>query len=70
MGKPDNYEFIKHFELPKGYLHDALDKYFAYRVNGESRQPLINNADIMIIHFNQDWSQANDKICAVRTSDG
>ncbi len=70
MEIPENYEFLEHIELPKVYLHDASDKYFVYRVNGESMQPQISHADIVVIHYNPDWSQVNDKICAVQTADG
>jgi SOS-response transcriptional repressor LexA len=67
---PVDYEFMKHIEIPKSYLSDDPDNYTVFRVNGKSMEPVINHADIVVIHHTTYWNEMNGKVCAVRTEDG
>lgn len=52
--------------IPKAFLKDKAENYFALPVNGESMQPSIKNGELAIIKTNNNWDIANNKIGAVR----
>jgi len=65
-----NADTWKYIEIPKAFLADKYDHYFAFMVNGRSMEPQISHGDIVVIHKRDDWYNLGDKIVAVRTSDG
>ncbi|GAB1468248.1 hypothetical protein MASR2M64_09590 [Candidatus Cloacimonadota bacterium] len=57
-------------EVPRRILTGNPDKYLAFRVNGHSMEPNIMHEDLIIIKQETYWSEADNRVCVVRTSDG
>jgi SOS-response transcriptional repressor LexA len=70
MPVPDDYEFLQNVEIPKAFLKNDPDKYLVFRVNGRSMEPLIHNADVVVIRSTPMWDDGDNKVCAVRTDEG
>ena len=62
----ENFEFAEHIEIPKSYLREKGAQYLAFRVNGKSMEPAIQNSDIAVIKRCYDWSGMDGLVCAVR----
>jgi SOS-response transcriptional repressor LexA len=65
-----NAETWKYIEIPKAFLVDKYDHYFAFMVNGRSMEPQISHGDIVVIHKRDDWFNLTGKVIAIRTADG
>lgn len=63
---PENFEFAEHIEIPKSYLREKGAQYIAFRVNGKSMEPAIQNNDIVVIKRCYDWAGTDGMVCAVR----
>jgi SOS-response transcriptional repressor LexA len=63
---PENFEFAEHIEIPKSYLREKGAQYLAFRVNGKSMEPAIQNNDMVVIKRCYDWSGTDGMVCAVR----
>lgn len=67
---PEDYDFLQNVEIPKALLKNDPDKYVVFRVNGNSMQPIIQHADIVVIRSTPFWEEGANKVCAVRTDEG
>ncbi len=65
--KKDSLAYI---EIPRVFLSSDTVNYCVFRVNGHSMEPNIHHGDIVVIHYNYDWTSLDGKVCAIRTDDG
>ncbi len=67
---PENFEYAEHIEIPKSYFREKGAQYLAFRVNGKSMEPTIQNNDMVVIKRCYDWSGTDGMVCAVRYEGG
>jgi SOS-response transcriptional repressor LexA len=61
---------LKHGEYPQIYLKDKLDNHIVFRVDGQNMELQIMNNDVVVIQKEDDWSNTDGAVCAVRVNDG
>ncbi|MDP3113246.1 MAG: XRE family transcriptional regulator [Candidatus Cloacimonadaceae bacterium] len=73
-GRPDPILDLRHLgdqiEIPRRILTGNPDKYLAFRVNGHSMEPNIMHEDLVVIKQETNWTEAHNRVCAVRTDEG